>query len=192
MQRAFTNWADPVTGFCVAGVLAVISAACPDTAAAAAESGQAATIGGAERGETHERAAPWVASRQPVPPHVLYTPENPAPAYPPHQESWHRGLLVSHPTCAHCGRPADNRSASYFFLLVGFVGQGLFALRFFVQWLASERAKAVVVPESFWWISIAAVIVTFFYAASLLAWPILLGQALALFIYGRNLYFFRR
>ncbi len=39
-------------------------------------------------------------------------------------------------------------------LLVGFLGQVLFASRFLVQWIAAERTKASIVPTAFWWFSL--------------------------------------
>ena len=38
-------------------------------------------------------------------------------------------------------------------LAVGFLGQGLFAIRWLVQWFSSERQRRSVIPISFWWIS---------------------------------------
>jgi lipid-A-disaccharide synthase-like uncharacterized protein len=38
--------------------------------------------------------------------------------------------------------------------LLGLLGQGIFGSRFYVQWIASERRGASVVPEVFWWLSI--------------------------------------
>ena len=38
--------------------------------------------------------------------------------------------------------------------LVGWVGNVVFFSRFFVQWVATERQKRVVVPISFWWLSL--------------------------------------
>jgi len=38
---------------------------------------------------------------------------------------------------------------------LGWVGNGLFTSRFFVQWWATERQKRVVVPPAFWWLSMA-------------------------------------
>ena len=40
------------------------------------------------------------------------------------------------------------------FLIIGFVGQGLFASRFIVQWFLSERKKTSYIPLSFWYLSI--------------------------------------
>jgi len=39
--------------------------------------------------------------------------------------------------------------------ILGFLGQGVFGMRFLVQWLASERAGRSVLPTSFWYWSIA-------------------------------------
>jgi lipid-A-disaccharide synthase-like uncharacterized protein len=39
--------------------------------------------------------------------------------------------------------------------VVGWLGNAVFTARFFVQWYASERQRAVVVPLAFWWLSLA-------------------------------------
>ena len=77
-------------------------------------------------------------------------------------------------------------------LSVGFLGQAMFSSRFLVQWIASERRKASVVPTAFWWLSIAG-------GASLLTYAIhredpvfILGQSVGLFVYMRNLVLLRR
>jgi len=76
---------------------------------------------------------------------------------------------------------------SYFWLLVGFTGQGLFTARFVVQWLASERTGEVVVPAAFWWLSILGAVVLLSYAISRLDPVFAAGQSFGLFIYARNL-----
>lgn len=38
--------------------------------------------------------------------------------------------------------------------VLAWVGQGFFFSRFFIQWLASERAKRSVSPAIFWWLSL--------------------------------------
>jgi lipid-A-disaccharide synthase-like uncharacterized protein len=38
---------------------------------------------------------------------------------------------------------------------VGLVGTVLFGARFYVQWIASEKQGASVIPVAFWWLSIA-------------------------------------
>lgn len=46
----------------------------------------------------------------------------------------------------------------------GFFAQFVFFCRVIVQWVATERAKKVVVPELFWYLSIAGCIMIFVYA----------------------------
>ena len=42
-----------------------------------------------------------------------------------------------------------------YLMILGFIGNALFSMRFFVQWLASERQGESVIPVSFWYWSIA-------------------------------------
>ncbi|HEY2081732.1 MAG TPA: lipid-A-disaccharide synthase N-terminal domain-containing protein [Verrucomicrobiae bacterium] len=42
-----------------------------------------------------------------------------------------------------------------FWNMIGWIGQLVFFSRFFVQWYATEKKKQVVVPATFWWLSIA-------------------------------------
>ena len=42
-----------------------------------------------------------------------------------------------------------------YLMILGFVGNALFSMRFLVQWLVSERAGKSVIPVSFWYWSIA-------------------------------------
>ena len=46
------------------------------------------------------------------------------------------------------------QSTPWYWWVIGFGGQLVFASRFWVQWIASERAKQSVMPISFWWLSI--------------------------------------
>lgn len=39
--------------------------------------------------------------------------------------------------------------------VVGWLGNAVFFSRFFVQWYATEKRKQVVVPQAFWWLSLA-------------------------------------
>jgi len=39
--------------------------------------------------------------------------------------------------------------------VVGWLGNAVFFSRFFVQWYATEKKKQVVVPQAFWWLSLA-------------------------------------
>jgi lipid-A-disaccharide synthase-like uncharacterized protein len=38
--------------------------------------------------------------------------------------------------------------------IIGWLGNAIFFSRFFVQWYATEKRKQVVVPVSFWWLSL--------------------------------------
>ena len=77
-------------------------------------------------------------------------------------------------------------------LVVGFVGQFVFFLRFFVQWLASEKKKESVIPVAFWYYSIIGGVVLFGYALYRKDPVFIVGQGCGLFIYARNLYFISR
>ena len=47
-------------------------------------------------------------------------------------------------------------------IIIGFAGQGLFAMRFIVQWLTSEGQGRSVIPIAFWYFSIGGGAVYFF------------------------------
>lgn len=74
-----------------------------------------------------------------------------------------------------------------FWLFFGLAAQLLFTARFLVQWLASERAGRSVVPTAFWIFSILGGSMTLVYGLVRREPVIILGQALAVFIYVRNL-----
>lgn len=77
--------------------------------------------------------------------------------------------------------------------VVGFAGQALFFCRFFVQWLASERAKRSVIPQAFWYFSLGGGTVLLLYAVFSLHDPVFtVGQAAGLSIYARNLWFIHK
>ena len=77
-------------------------------------------------------------------------------------------------------------------VVVGFAGQGLFAMRFVIQWLSSEKQARSVIPIAFWYFSIGGGSVLFLYAIWRQDLVFMSGQGLGLFIYLRNLYFVRR
>jgi lipid-A-disaccharide synthase-like uncharacterized protein len=72
-------------------------------------------------------------------------------------------------------------------LVIGFLGQGIFTARFLVQWLASEKKKDSVVPVAFWWLSIGGGLTLLSYAIYREDPVIIAGQSLGVFIYTRNL-----
>lgn len=75
---------------------------------------------------------------------------------------------------------------------IGIVGQVVFGSRFFVQWYVSERAGRSVIPEAFWYLSIAGGLITMVYAFHIEEPVFLLPQIAALVIYSRNLHLVRR
>lgn len=75
---------------------------------------------------------------------------------------------------------------------LGLLGQLAFFLRMLAQWLASERRREVVVPEAFWWLSLAGGIALFTY----FVWRVdivgVLGQTTGVVVYARNLWLIRQ
>jgi lipid-A-disaccharide synthase-like uncharacterized protein len=72
-------------------------------------------------------------------------------------------------------------------LLFGLLAQIVFAMRFVVQWIASERAGRSVMPVAFWFISLLGGGLTLVYGLVRREPIIIIGQVLAVFIYVRNL-----
>jgi lipid-A-disaccharide synthase-like uncharacterized protein len=71
--------------------------------------------------------------------------------------------------------------------LFGIAAQFLFAGRFLVQWIASERAGRSVMPIAFWFFSMGGGLLTLIYGLARRDVVIILGQTLSIFIYLRNL-----
>ena len=74
-----------------------------------------------------------------------------------------------------------------FWLAFGVIAQVLFGLRFIVQWIASERAGRSVMPLTFWFFSMGGGVLTLIYGLARRDGVIIIGQALSIFIYIRNL-----
>jgi lipid-A-disaccharide synthase-like uncharacterized protein len=77
-------------------------------------------------------------------------------------------------------------------VILGFVAQGFFTMRFVVQWIASERARKSVIPVAFWFFSIGGGLLSFAYALTIKDPVFILGQGFGVFVYARNLYFVYR
>ena len=74
-------------------------------------------------------------------------------------------------------------------IVLGFVAQALFTMRFVVQWIASERARKSVIPVAFWFFSIGGGSLLLIYAIKRRDPVFIAGQAFSLLIYARNVYF---
>lgn len=77
-------------------------------------------------------------------------------------------------------------------MILGFVGQFFFSMRFVVQWIASEKNKKSVVPLSFWIFSVLGSSLLLIYAIYRKDPVFILGQAPNLLIYFRNIWFIKR
>ena len=74
-------------------------------------------------------------------------------------------------------------------VMLGFVAQAFFTMRFVVQWIASERARKSVMPVAFWFFSIGGGALLLVYALYRRDPVFIAGQALGLIVYVRNVYF---
>src|SRR5476649_2214487 len=77
-------------------------------------------------------------------------------------------------------------------IFIGYVAQILFAMRFVVQSIASERAGRSVVPTAFWVFSIGGGLMLLGYALYRKDPVFIIWQALGVFVYLRNLQFVMR
>lgn len=72
-------------------------------------------------------------------------------------------------------------------VLFGLSAQFVYFLRFFIQWLASEKSKKVVVPIGFWYLSIAGAAMVFVYSVHKQDIVFMLSGVLSIGMYIRNL-----
>ncbi|PMC71189.1 hypothetical protein CJ209_01095 [Fusobacterium nucleatum] len=76
-------------------------------------------------------------------------------------------------------------------MVLGFIGQFFFSMRFVVQWIASEKHKKSVVPLTFWIFSVLGSSLLLIYAIYRKDPVFILGQAPNLLIYFRNIWFIK-
>jgi lipid-A-disaccharide synthase-like uncharacterized protein len=74
-----------------------------------------------------------------------------------------------------------------YWLVIGFIGQALFGMRFVIQWIISEKRGESVIPLPFWYFSIGGSIILLSYAIHKQDPVFILGQSLGSIIYIRNL-----
>lgn len=72
-------------------------------------------------------------------------------------------------------------------VVVGLGGQAAFFGRMLIQWVASEKSRASVVPEAFWWLSLFGGVALFTYFVWRQDAVGVLGQTTGVVIYARNL-----
>lgn len=77
-------------------------------------------------------------------------------------------------------------------VIIGLCGQFMFMMRFVYQWIASEKAKKSVMPNAFWYFSLAGGLIVLSYAIHKRDPVFILGQSLGSLIYVRNIYFIWR
>ncbi len=85
-----------------------------------------------------------------------------------------------------------NSTTEMFFMIIGYLGNGIFGLRFLVQWLASEKQKKSVIPYSFWIISIVGSVLSLTYGIYRRDPVYIIGQAPNVLIYSRNIYLIKK
>jgi lipid-A-disaccharide synthase-like uncharacterized protein len=83
-------------------------------------------------------------------------------------------------------------SVDHLWLVVGLLGQALFASRFIIQWFKSEQLGRSVIPISFWYCSLMGGVVLLAYALYKRDPVFIMGQGMGLFVYARNLYLISR
>ena len=78
-------------------------------------------------------------------------------------------------------------SSEIIFLAIGFIGQFIFASRFIVQWIYSEKKGESYIPIIFWYLSIIGGLSLLVYAIFRKDPVIILGQSFGILVYTRNL-----
>ena len=77
-------------------------------------------------------------------------------------------------------------------LTIGFLGQGLFFMRWVVQWFKSERERESTIPLSFWYLSLIGGLITLAYAIYRRDPVFIAGQSVGALVYIRNLMLIHR
>lgn len=77
-------------------------------------------------------------------------------------------------------------------LAICFAGQSLFFMRFFVQWLYSEKHRRSLIPTAFWYFSLGGSLLLLTYAIIRRDPVFMVGQSTGFIIYTRNLFLIAR
>ncbi len=86
------------------------------------------------------------------------------------------------------------REAAHVFMLyaLGLSGQCFFFMRFFVQWLYTEKLRKSVIPVAFWYFSLSGSVLLLAYSVLVHDIVFTVGQIAGILIYLRNLYFIHK
>ena len=77
-------------------------------------------------------------------------------------------------------------------IVIGFLGQGLFFGRWLVQWIVSERQAESRMPIAFWYLSLVGGLITLAYAIYRRDPVFIAGQGIGAAVYIRNLMLIHR
>lgn len=77
-------------------------------------------------------------------------------------------------------------------LVIGFAGQAFFFSRFLLQWVVAERRGESVIPEAFWYLSLAGGLILLAYAIHQRDPVFVAGQSFGSIVYLRNLVLIHR
>lgn len=92
--------------------------------------------------------------------------------------TWHRGYA--------------NTTEFWFWSGLWAIGQGIFFLRFFIQWVASELRRRSVIPVSFWYLSLIGVVLHGSYFFHRMDWLLAFGTVVDALPYARNVWLIHR
>ena len=77
-------------------------------------------------------------------------------------------------------------------ILFGFISQFVFLMRFVVQWYISEKYKKSIIPDSFWYLSVAGTVMILIYSIEQRDIVFTTSSILQLVIYLRNIALLRK
>jgi len=81
---------------------------------------------------------------------------------------------------------------TWFWIGIGVLGQGFFALRFTIQWIISELKRKSIIPAIFWYISILASTLQLASFVHRGEWVFVAGITATIFVYLRNIWMIKR
>ena len=76
--------------------------------------------------------------------------------------------------------------------VVGWMGNAVFFSRFFVQWIATEKRQQVVIPVSFWWLSLTGSVLLLIYGIHQRDSVFIFAYAFTWIPYIRNIVIYQR